>query len=249
MDKKELLRSIGFTEYEISTIISLIKLKIVTTKEISFDSGVPQNKLYNILKKFENLNILSTIPAATKKFKLINLKSYIDKRIKEKESKLKRIKKSASEFEDIDDIEDFVFSLIKGQKAIMNKLAENTPKVKKEILAVQRSWKLWGEGIQSMKDCIERGVEVKMIGMIEKHNEKKVSEWKKIGCKIKKYNQKFGEYPLRFTIFDNKEARITIGKPEISDPKDYITIWTKSKPLINTLRSQFMEMWKESKKF
>jgi len=61
------------------------------------------------------------------------------------------------------------------------------------------------------------------------------------------YNNSFGEYPLRFTIYDNSEARITLGKPEISDPKDYITIWTKSKPLINILRSQFMNMWKNCK--
>ena len=47
-------------------------------------------------------------------------------------------------------------------------------------------------------------------------------------------------------IFDGKEARITIGKPEIPDLENYITIWTKSKPLVNILRKQFSEMWKES---
>ncbi len=97
-----------------------------------------------------------------------------------------------------------------------------------------------------MKKAIKKGVEVKMIGIINDETKEKVLEWKKIGCKIKAYNEKFGQYPLRFTIFDNKEARITIGKPEISDPKDYITIWTKSKPLINTLRAQFMNMWNNS---
>jgi len=131
----------------------------------------------------------------------------------------------------------------------MNKLAEKNTQVEHEILAVQRNWKIWGEGLRSMQKSIKKGVRVKMMGVVDEETKKRAEEWKKIGCEIKIYNNKFGEYPLRFSIFDNKEARITIGKPEISQPENYLTIWTKSKPLISTLRRQFEEMWKESKKF
>lgn len=248
MDKQELLRSIGFSEYEISTIISLIKLKIATTKEISFDSGVPQNKLYGILNKFIDKGIISFIPSAVKRYQLINLNSYVYKKIKEKESQLNRIKESAKTLNEINDsIDPHVFSLIKGQKTIMNRLAEQNHTVKKEILGVQRNWKLWGEGISSMKEAIKRGVNVKMIGVINKNTEKRALEWKKIGCKIKKYDSKLGDTPMRFTIYDNTVARLTFGKPEIQNPEDYITIWTKSRPLINLLRKQFQNMWKNSK--
>ena len=131
----------------------------------------------------------------------------------------------------------------------MHKLAEQNAIVKKEIFGVQRNWKLWGKGIRAMKDSIKDGVDARLIGVVNKDTEKRAKEWKKIGCKVKKYNNKFGENPLRFTIFDGEVARITIGKPEITDPKDYITIWTKSKPLIRILRAQFLQMWKESEKF
>lgn len=131
----------------------------------------------------------------------------------------------------------------------MDKLAENNANVKKEILAVQRNWKLWGEGLREIEKTIKRGVDVKFIGVINKETEGRAKEWKKTGAKIKIYNEKFGKYPLRYSIFDNKEARITIGKPEIPDPENYVTIWTTSKPLINILRKQFLEMWKESKNF
>jgi len=97
-----------------------------------------------------------------------------------------------------------------------------------------------------MKKAVKRGVDVKFIGVINKDHMEKVVEWKKTGAKIKGFNKEFGEYPLRFSIFDNKYARITIGKPEIQNPKDYITIWTDSKALINMLRNQFMLMWKDS---
>ena len=248
MNKQEFFKSLGFTAYEANSIISLIKLKIASPKEISTNSGVPQNKLYQILSKFEEKGILSEIPSETKKYKVINLRTFIADKIKEREKNIKELKKNSKKIEDIsENEEEFIFSLIKGQRAIMNRLAEHSLHIKKEILGVQRNWKIWGRGLNTMEDTIKQGVEVKMIGVINEETKKKALEWKKIGCKIKAYNEKFGKYPLRFTIFDNKEARITIGKPEISDPKDYVTIWTKSKPLINILRSQFTSMWKESK--
>lgn len=250
MNKYEFFKSLGFTNYEIKTILSLIKLKVATPKEISLNSGVPQNKLYQILLKFENEGILSRIPSDIKKYKLINLKSFINSKIKEKENNIRELKDNSKRIEEINENEEeFIFSLIKGQRGIMNKLSEKNLKVKKEILGVQRNWKVWSNGLNNMKKTIKNGVNVKMIGIINEETKDRALEWKKIGCKIKIYNEKFGQYPLRFTIFDNKEARITIGKPEIANPEDYITIWTKSRPLINTLRTQFINMWKNGKNF
>jgi len=250
MEKIEFLKSLGFSEYESKTLVSFIKLKSATAKEIYHDSQVPQNKFYQIAKNFEKLGILSLIPGESKKYRLINLQTFIKNKIKEKENNLKQLKSTSKNFEQIKDKEEqFIFSLIKGQKTIMDKIAEHNPKVKHEILGVQRNWKIWGEGLRNMQRAIKKGVKVKMIGIINEETRKRAEEWKSLGCKIRAYNIKFGEYPLRFTIFDNKEARITIGKPEITNPEDYLTIWTTSKPLIAVLRKQFLEMWEESKKF
>lgn len=250
MERVQFLKSLDLSEYESKALASLINLKQATPKQIHEHSNVPQNKLYAILKSFENKGLLSSIPGEAKQYKLINLKSFINKRIAEKEEFLKQLKKSSEKIEDLKDNENqAVFSLIKGQEAIMTKLSEYNPKVEKEILGVQRNWKFWGEGIRAMEKCIKRGVKARLIGVINPETDKRAKEWKNIGCKIRKYNPSLGEYPLRFTIFDNKEARITIGKPEIKNPKDYITIWTKSKPLISLLRKQFMQMWNECEKF
>ncbi len=247
MDKTEFFKDLGFQEYEAKTLSSLIKLKSANPKEISLDSGVPQNKLYSILKKFGELGILSIIPSEPKKYELINIKSFINNKIKEKEEKLKLLKKDSEKVEELNDKDNMaVFSLIRGQIAIMNKLAEANRNVKKEILGVQKNWKVWGEGLREMQGAIKRGVDVKFIGIVNEGNLSKVKEWKKIGCKIKAYNRKFGDYPLRFSIFDGKYARITIGKPEIQNPEDYITIWTDSKALISMLKNQFNEMWRDS---
>ena len=249
MDKFEFFKSLGFSDYESKTLVSLTKLKRATAKELSLDSGVPQNKLYFILKKFQEQGILSLVSLEPKKYELINIKSFINSKIKEKEDGLKELKKSFKDIEKVQDKEEqFVFSLIKGQRAIMNKLVEINKKTEKEILGVQRNWKYWGEGIRTVEKAIKKGVDVKFIGAVNDKNYEKVKEWKKIGCKIKAYNKKFGPYPLRFSIFDKKFARITIGKPEIRESKEYITILTDSKPFVRMLRNQFMQMWKECKK-
>ncbi|MBT4175189.1 hypothetical protein HOC80_05310 [archaeon] len=249
MNKQEFFESLGFSKYETKAIISLIKLKVANSKEISFDSGVPQNKLYEILRSFEKKGLLAKVPLDVKTYRLINLKTYVDKRLKEKEDNLKSLKSESKHINEQGDEGHFIFSLIRGQKTIMNKLAENNIKTEKEILGVQRSWKVWGKGIEAMKEAVKNGVKVKLIGEINESTKERAMEWKKIGCEIRGYNKKYGEFPLRFGIFDKKEARITIGKPEIEDRKNYITIWTKSQPLVNVLHEQFMAMWKNSKKF
>lgn len=86
MDKLQFFESLGFTEYESKILVSLLRLKIATTQEISFNSGVPQNKLYSILEKFEGLGIVEFIPEKLKKYKLINIKTFISKKLKKKKT-------------------------------------------------------------------------------------------------------------------------------------------------------------------
>lgn len=250
MDKIQFFQSLGYTEYEAKTLASLARLSQATPKQISLDSGVPQNKLYLIIKKLEKQYLLSVIPSEPKQYKLINLKTHINKKIKNKEQSLKKLKNLSKNLELIQESSSQgIFSIIKGQQAIMHKLAEQNLKVEKEILGVQRHWKVWAGGLRAMESAIKRGVKVKLIGVINDKTKQRASEWKKLGCQIRAFNNKFGEYPLRFSIFDNKAARLTIGKPEIPNPKDYITIWTSSRSFISILRKQFFEMWEESKRF
>jgi len=244
MKNQKLFQSIGLTEYESKILDSLIYLKTADPKNLSIHSKVPQNKIYEIIKKLEKFGIVESIPSEKNIYKSVNIKTFIEERISEQESKIKEIKNQIKNIE----ISNNPISILIGQKNIMNKLAERNILVKKEILGVQGNWKIWGKGLIEMKKSTKSGVKVKLIGIINEETKERAQEWKDVGCEVRAYNQKFGKYPLRFTIFDNKEARITLGKPEINNPEDYITIWTTSKPLIAILRNQFLQMWKESNK-
>ncbi len=248
MDKELFFRNLGLTVYEAKVLVSFMRLGKGNAKEFSLDSGVPRNKIYGIIKEFENLGLLELIPDEPKSYKLSNLKAFVSERVKQKERELMEIRQSSKNLDKVkENGGEFVFSLIKGQRAIMDRLAEQNVREKKEIFGVQRNWKVWGEGLRAMRKTTKKGIDVRIIGVINNETKKRAVEWKNIGCKVRAYNDKYGAYPLRFTVFDNREVRITIGKPEIQDSKDYITVWTKSKPLIAILRAQFMNMWKNCK--
>jgi sugar-specific transcriptional regulator TrmB len=249
MDRVEFFINLGMNEYEAKTLAGFSKLGKASPKEISISSGVPQNKLYSIIKKFISLGLVAEIPNEPKKYQLINLGSFVKEKLDERKKNLRELEKNSKNIHYLDVGGKFNFSIIMGQRAVMNKIAEINKEVHREILGVQRNWKFWGEGIRAMEASIKKGVEVKQIGVINSETEKRAGEWKKIGVSVRAYNKKFGEFPLRFSVFDSKYARITIGKPEISKPEDYITIWTDSKPLVAMLRNQFMQMWKESERF
>lgn len=246
MENLEFFRSLGLTEYESKTISSLLRLESASPKQISESSKVPQNKLYQIIKNFISLGMLSELP--NKKYKLINFKTFVDEKISKKENQLKQLKQTSRKINQAQK-EDPSFQLIHGQIPTMNKIAELNEETKKEILGIQRNWKIWGKGLRVMQDSINRGVKIKTIGVINDETKKRAREWRKCGCNIKKYNKMFGDFPLRFTIFDNKIARVTIGKPEIQEPKNYITFIITSKPFIAILKKQFIDMWEKCEKF
>ena len=67
------------------------------------------------------------------------------------------------------------------------------------------------------------------------------------GAKIRIFNEKkFGPLLPRISIIDGEIARLTIGKPEVKEEKDYLTLWTESQAFAQMLKTHFMNMWRES---
>ena len=54
----ETLKKLGFTEYEARAYISLVGFGMATAREIHDHSGVPQGRIYSVLKSLSNRNFL-----------------------------------------------------------------------------------------------------------------------------------------------------------------------------------------------
>jgi len=141
-----------------------------------------------------------------------------------------------------------LFWVIKGQKSIQEKLAIENEKVQKEILACNKLSSILWKNIKTMREGIKRGVKVKMICTFDKSKIPVYKEWLKTGAEIRVFNEKmFGPLLPRMSVFDGKIARVTIGKPEVKNEEEYITLWTESRAFSQMLKNHFMNMWKNSK--
>jgi sugar-specific transcriptional regulator TrmB len=245
MDQLKTLQKLGLTEYESRAYLALARLGPSTVREIVLESKLPRNKAYEALQKLEDKNKVVSLPISPKKFKINNPEIFRDE-IKEMNNSVNELIKivenpKVQEFRDL-------FWVIKGQKAIQEKLAVENSNVKKEILACNKLSRILFKNIRTMKDAVKRGVKVKMICTFDKSKIPVYKEWLNTGAEIRVFNEKmFGPLLPRIGIFDGIIARLTIGKPEVSNEEEYITLWTESKAFAQMLRNHFFNMWKNSK--
>jgi sugar-specific transcriptional regulator TrmB len=248
MEAEALLRKLGFNDYELKTYLALVKLKTATASQVAKESNVPRNKTYEVLERLSEKGFLMEIPATPKKFKILSLDK-LKEVVADKKKELNDLEKDTEQIieklnkKTYDDFQDMVW-IIKGQKNIVQKIAFETKNLKKEALSVFRSSTSYSTSLRTAKEAIDRGVKIKFIGAVNKNNLHKIKQWIKVGVEVRVYDEKkFGPHGTRFSIFDDRACRLTIGKPEVKSPEDYITIWAESPSLVNMFRRQFYHMW------
>lgn len=245
MNQINLLKKLGFTEYEAKAYLSLAKLKIATVREITIDSKLPRNKAYEALQKLEDKNKVVSLPVTPKRYKITNPETFKEE-IKELNNSVTDLIKlinqpKITEFKDL-------FWILKGQKAILEKIRIQNTLTKKEIMACNHHPRILYNHLRIMKETIRRGVKVKMIIDYKKEKHNIYNAWAKIGVNFRAFNHdKFGPLLPRISVFDSKIARLTIGKPEVKGPEDYITLWTESQAFAKMLKNHLLHMWKYSK--
>lgn len=242
MDNIKLLRRMGMTEYEARAYLSLAKLGPSNVREIVLESKLPRNKAYESLQRLEEKGKIVSLPVSPRKYKVSGSES-LREDIEEMKSSVSDLIKmieqpKAAEFREL-------FWVIRGKKAIQEKLSEESRKAKKEILSCNRLSRILHNNIRTMKDAVDRGVNVKMICTFEKNKIPSYKAWMKTGAQIRVFNERlFGPLLPRMSVNDSRVARITIGRPEVTRDEDYITLWTDSKAFSLMIRSHFINMWK-----
>lgn len=245
MDQINLLKKLGFTEYETRAYLSLAKLGSSTVREVVQDSKLPRNKAYEALSKLEEKGKIESIPVSPKKFRIIDPEAFNEE--------IDNLKKGVSDLiklveqPKIEEYKEF-FWITKGRKAIHDKFAIHNLKVKKELLICHKISKSYSKNIKTIKEAIEQGVKVKIITTYDEKETDAYDIFKKIGAEIKFYDEKKYGKLLRISIFDGKNASIVIGSPEVRSHEDYIMLWTESKIFANMLRNYFLSVWGSGKK-
>ncbi|MBT4352311.1 TrmB family transcriptional regulator, partial [archaeon] len=245
MDQIILLKRLGFTEYEARAYLSLAKLGPSTVREIVDDSNLPRNKAYEALQKLENKGKVICVPLSPRKYKVSDahtLKEEVEKMNSSVDELLEVIEQpKLNEFQELA----WVF---KGQKKLQEKLASADIKVKKRILTCNHmSHKLF-RNQREMRKASDRGVKIKILASFRKENIENYKFYLETGAEIRVMNEELhGKFFPRITILDDKIAKLTIGKPEVSRPEDYLTLWMESKAFAKMLEMYFWNMWNDAK--
>ena len=248
MKEIDLLRGLGFTEYEAKTYLALSFLGEGSAKQVAEKSGLPKNKVYEVLSSLEEKEKVISVPVSPRKYRVADVDSLLDvvdvekKKILALESACQLFVDDAKKRKDICEHKEF-FWILKTKKAIEQKLRSNNKNVRKEILSCHTFSRDFPVGVREIEKAVGRGVDVKVLAPVSSRNKRRVNEWKDVGAVVRNVRK----YPgaLRFTIFDQKAVRLTIGDPEASDKESFRTLWIESPSFAALLREQFLKMWGE----
>jgi HTH-type transcriptional regulator, sugar sensing transcriptional regulator len=252
MDSIEMLKKLGLSEYEARTYDAIASLGASSAREVAEYSRLPRNKTYEMLLRLEAKHMILSLPLTPRKFQILDMNG-LQSKVAEKKAEILSLERGLGRF-----IEESnrpksraykeMFWIIKGKKAITEKMSDENRKCTKEILSINRLSSANPVNLRNMRYAIARGAEVRMLVPGHDATKENVKRWKSIGVEIRDYDEKkFGVLGTRIGVFDKVKVRITFGEPDVLKEDDYITMWAESTYLARMMREYFMSLWEKCK--
>lgn len=239
----ETLQKAGLTEYEAKIYSALLILGPSKASEVNKKSGVPKNKVYEILDVMAKKGLVKVIPKTPKKYFVKGIDS-LKILLNKKEEEISLVKKELLDIEkrsskESINIKEIVW-IADGHEAFVSKIKEVMGNVKKENLILARKLRADPVTVRLTEQAIKRGAIIKMI-LPNSIDKTKIQEWKDIGVKIR-YLESSPE--ITFSIFDDNLCRLNLSiRDNLADP----TLWIESAAFIQILKERFNNLWKEAK--
>lgn len=248
MQEQQLLKEFGFTEYETKVYLSLVQLGNSTASAIQQHTGVPSNKVYASLLSLIERGYVGTLPLRPKQYQLTGIQQF-QETLEKKQKNIATLGKQLQQLKEQitsrqSDLQSIAL-VLKGKKKIMQMLAEASDNAQQFGYSFVGDLYFDYHSAKSVAHAIHRGVEFRFLVHKTTQNKTAILKWKKVGVKIR-YYPKEEQKSIRFSTFDAKVCRITIGKPEIEQEEDYLSFWIESPAFASLLRDQFLTMWKKS---
>lgn len=235
----------GLTRYEEMVYISLVKLGLSTAHEISKKSKVPYGKIYTVLASLHEKKFIIKYEGIPQRFAAADPKVIFDEKVREKEEELVRYRQKSESIikklgtlsnkkneQSLDKIK-----TIEGYKNYLNLSVELHKKAEKTWHSISEL-STYKPHIEAYKECIGRGVKVKMLVSLPEATEEKIRIWKKIGVELRGIDM----HPAKFSVIDDKEITIRLTKE-----KKYVSLWIQNPALSHIMKNYFEILWEEAK--
>lgn len=245
MNEQELLKQMHFSMYETRVYLALAQLSVATGLEIAQHSGVPTNKVYECLIRLAEKGFIASLGIRPRKYKLLGFQRFYVA-LEEKKKNLKDMERallSLEQFSKGKQLQDIAL-VLRGKDKILDMITQATENVQKFAYSFVGNLHFDYQTAKASTAAVKKGVDMRFIAHKTTGHAEIYEQWKRIGVQIRFY-PKEEQKSIRFTTFDSKICRITIGEPEIPKQEDYLSFWIESPAFASLLKDQFEVMWKK----
>ena len=242
------LKEFGLSEYEAKAYLALTLNGPLTASGVAEKSGIPQSKVYSILKSLSGKFLTESWNGKPIKFKAIEPTIGLKKILERKKMIIDNLKEKSEVF--LDHLkplrgfttENFGLWSSSGKLACMEKAAEMLIRAEKFGYATTSRFSRYPPLVNAYMAALKRGIKIKMLGTSELDEARKAraSWYVNQGAEIRILPMKVN--PI-IGIIDNKEVSIRLDNSENPD-----MIWSNNPALINVFETYFEELWKKAEK-
>jgi sugar-specific transcriptional regulator TrmB len=248
-EKINLLKDLGFTEYEAKIYLALLYLKKADTRTIAKETKIPQTKAYQVAKKLIERGFLKIVAGHPIMFEVVEPSIAFSKPLEELEKKSENARKVIAElqeeFQKTQKLGEEEIATYMNFEVLKKELKKLHDSAKNEICMYSRFEKVDEELIESLGKAVKRKVNVKVVGAVkDQTSELNAYTYKKVGCLVKTLSSK--DYaPISFSLVDEEKGHFLIRSE--NNPNNYMDMVIKNKNLVKMFRNLFDYYWKKGK--
>lgn len=236
----ELLASLGLTEYESKTLSTLFNLGEAEAPEISRLAQVPKTRVYDVLEKLIERQLVIEIHGRPKKYRVMDAPQVLDSLVAERKTNLSGLEKQVKEMKE---------NLSGSQKTKIDSRSESVIKVKDK----HDFERILAQELEKAQDTIMGFTEISdkhhvLKEALEKAKEKNVgirllNSFASESLKKSVKEMKQAEHGLNAFIIDDKKVILALSDFKKEKPEYHFTIWHENRPMASAFRHYFEKIW------
>ncbi|MEM5790773.1 MAG: helix-turn-helix domain-containing protein, partial [Candidatus Aenigmatarchaeota archaeon] len=238
--------------YEAKAYYALLLSGHSKAREISKISGVPQSKIYEVLERLLERNLIEVYTIRPKEFKAISPAIILKNFVEEEERKIKETKEKVEELlSSLNSINTEVFDGIwasteKGWKTFMDKVCEMFGRSERYVFVMSKYFS-WSSKLANMvKFCIRKRIKIRTIALreIDETNFFRAKWFSENGVEIRMLKEE--KYPSLIDI-DGKEILLRFERSLNRKNFPFTSLWSKDESFVKIIDSYLKYAWKISK--
>jgi len=240
MESKEigqLLEKLGLTEYESKTLATLFRLGEAEAPAISRVAQVPKTRVYDVLDKLVEKNLVIEISGRPKRYRGIETKKALGLLLEKKKLEVKGLESSVENmgelgFNALEEETGETVMKVKDRRDFERILAQEISKAKNSLVGFSELT----DKEHVLREAIERAkankVKIRLINAFQNSWLRKNAETRQL------------EHGLNAFIVDNKKLILALSDFKQEKPEYHFTIFQNKRPIVNALQHYFDKCWK-----